>query len=252
MVTENKKTRRKTYKEYLLQFFTLFFAILLGAIAENFREQYTAEVLERNMEKETLMAMINDLKTDISNLNKSIDLKREKEVIAEKLVTAFTNNEYKKTTKDIYYYARIMTSREAFAASDGAVTQLQNSGGYSMIKNKLIIDQINRYHYLKEKIYKLNDTEDLILIEYRKVASKLFKADVFSKMLNANKYKTFKYYIKPLDNNVPLFLNDKALINELLFWISSENGNQSASIAQMVELKSHVKVMIETIELHIK
>ena len=55
-------------KDYFIQFLMLFLAIFFGAVGENYRQQYTDEVVERNMEKETLEAMVNDLKTDIENL----------------------------------------------------------------------------------------------------------------------------------------------------------------------------------------
>jgi hypothetical protein len=66
---ENKKVSQ--FKDYFLQFLMLFLAIFLGAIGENYRKQYTDEVVERNMERETLQAMINDLKTDVINLDNS-------------------------------------------------------------------------------------------------------------------------------------------------------------------------------------
>ena len=240
------------FKEYFLQFLMLFLAILLGAIGENYREQYTNEVVERNMERETLNAMANDLKTDLVNLEKSINNKTDKELLAKKLIEYISSDNISTYTKDIYYCARAMTSREAFSASEGAVTQLQNSGGYSMIKNKGIIDQINKYHYLKEKIYKLNDTEEHILIQYRIAASKIFKASIFSSMLNAKEYKNYKFNIKPLEGNVEMFSVDPSLINEFVFWVSSANGNQSSNKAQMLLLEQQGKNLINSIEQHLK
>ena len=225
-------------------------AIILGAIGENYREEYSNENIERNMERETLIAMANDLSTDTMNLDKSIKNKSEKEILAKKLIYLITANNIN-NTKDIYYCARVMTSREVFSASEGAVTQLQNSGGYSMIKSKKIIEQINKYHYLKEKIYKLNDTEEHILIQYRIAASKIFKADVLSNMLNANEFKNYKYSIKPLDKNVLLFATSPSLINEFVFWVSSANGNQSSNKAQMLLLKELGKELIKSINEHL-
>ncbi len=239
------------FKEYFLQFLMLFLAIILGAIGENYREQYTGEVVERNMERETLKAMANDLNMDIMNLDKSISHKADKEVLAKKLIESINEKDISTHTKDIYYCARVMTTREAFSASEGAVTQLQNSGGYSMIKSKTIIEQINKYHYLKEKIYKLNDTEEHILIQYRIAASKIFNAAIFSSMLNAKEYKNYKYSIKPLENNVALFSMNPALINEFVFWVSSANGNQSSNRAQMMLLKEHAKELIASIQQHL-
>lgn len=239
------------FKEYFLQFFLLFLAIILGAIGENYREQYTSEVVERNMERETLQAMANDLNMDVINLEKSIKHKTDKEILAKKLIKSINEKDVFNHTKDIYYNARVMTTREVFSASEGAVTQLQNSGGYSMIKSKKIIEQINKYHYLKEKIYKLNDTEEHILIQYRIAASKIFNAEIFSNMLNADEYKNYKYSIKPLEKNIALFSNNPALINEFVFWVSSANGNQSSNRAQMMLLKEHAKELIKSIDKHL-
>lgn len=247
---ENRKGSQ--FKDYFLQFLMLFLAIFLGAVGENYRQQYTDEVVERNMERETLEAMINDLQTDVVNLDNSIKNKSEKGILANKLITLLNDSVVTLNTKEIYYCARVMTTRDAFSASEGAVTQLQYSGGYSMITNKSIIDQINKYHYVKEKIYKLNETEEHILIQYRIAASKIFKADVFSSMLDAEKYKGYKYYIKPLEIDINLFSTNPNHINEFVFWVSSANGNQSANKAQMLILKQHSQDLILSIQKHLK
>jgi hypothetical protein len=247
---ENKKVSQ--FKDYFLQFLMLFLAIFLGAIGENYRQQYTDEVVERNMERETLQAMINDLKTDVMNLDNSIKNKSEKGELAKKLIILLNDSVVSLNTKEIYYCARVMTTRDAFSASEGAVTQLQYSGGYSMITNTSIIDQINKYHYIKEKIYKLNETEEHILIQYRIAASKIFKADVFSSMLDAEKHKDYKYYIKPLETDIKLFSTNPTNINEFIFWVSSANGNQSANKAQMLLLKQNSLELISSIQKHLK
>ena len=248
-VVENKKVNQ--FKDYFLQFLMLFLAIFLGAVGENYRQQYTDEVVERNMEKETLEAMSNDLQTDIINLDNSIKNKTEKGILANKLIGLLNDSIVSINNKEIYYCARVMTTRDAFSASEGAVTQLQYSGGYNMITNKSIIDQINKYHYIKEKIYKLNETEEHILIQYRIAASKIFKADVFSSMLDAEKHKNYKYYIKPLEKDIRLFSTNTNHINEFIFWVSSANGNQSANRAQMLILKQHSLELISSIQKHL-
>ena len=248
-VVENKKVNQ--FKDYFLQFLMLFLAIFLGAVGENYRQQYTDEVVERNMERETLEAMSNDLQTDIINLDNSIKNKTEKGILANKLIGLLNDSIVSINNKEIYYCARVMTTRDAFSASEGAVTQLQYSGGYNMITNKSIIDQINKYHYIKEKIYKLNETEEHILIQYRIAASKLFKAAVFSSMLDAEKHKNYKYYIKPLETDIRLFSTNTNHINEFIFWVSSANGNQSANRAQMLILKQHSLELISSIQKHL-
>ncbi len=247
-----RKKVRSEIKEYFLQFLMLFLAVLLGTVSENYRENYSNEVKERNMERETLKELANDLNTDIINLEKSIKNKAEKEEFAKNIIELISSKDIAKHTKDIYYYARVMTSREVFSASEGAVTQLQNSGTYKMIKNNQIIEQINKYNYLKEKIYKLNDTEEDILIQYRHAASKIFNASILSNMLDAVAHKNYKYYIKPLEKNVPMFSTNPTLINEFTFWVSSANGNQSSNRAQMLLLEEQGKKLISSIKVYLK
>lgn len=252
MHIDGRKKVRSEIKEYFLQFSMLFLAVLLGTVSENYRENYSNEVKERNMERETLKALANDLNTDIINLEKSIKNKAEKEEFAKKIIELIGSKDIAKHTKDIYYYARVMTSREVFSASEGAVTQLQNSGTYTMIKNNQIIEQINKYNYLKEKIYKLNDTEEDILIQYRHAASRIFNASILSNMLDAESHKNYKYYIKPLEKNVPMFSTNPTLINEFTFWVSSANGNQSSNRAQMLLLEAQGKKLISSIKVYLK
>ena len=252
MEIDIQKRHRNEFKEYFLQFLMVFLAVVLGTIGENYREHYSNEVNERNMERETLQALSNDLTTDLANLEKSINNKSEKEDIAKNLITLIGDKNILAHTKDIYYCARVMTTREVFAASEGAVNQLQNSGAYSMIKSQIIIEQINKYNYLKEKIYKLNDTEEHILIQYRIAASKIFNATILSNMLNVKEYKNYKYYIKPLEANVAMFSTNPLLLNEFIFWVSSANGNQSSNRAQMLLLEEHGKQLIKSIEMHLK
>ena len=252
MEVSDQEYNKKNLKNYFLQFLMLFLAIIFGAVGENFREQYTLDVMERNMERETLLAMISDLKADMINLDKSITNKSDKEELGKILIQLLSNEDYSNQTKDIYYCARAITSRVIFSASEGAVNQLQNSGGYGLIQNKIIIDQINKYQYQKEKVYKLDETEEHILIQYRIAASKIFNAIIFSSMMNANEYKDYKFNIKPLEINVPLFSNRPDQINELIFWVSSENGNQSSCRAQMLLLKKLGQELIESIQKHLK
>jgi hypothetical protein len=66
-------------------------------------------------------------------------------------------------------------------------------------------------------------------------------------MLNVEKNKDYKYFIKPLEKNEPLFSTNSSDINNLIYWISSENGNQSSNMNQMKILKTKGKELIHLI-----
>lgn len=234
-------------REHFLHFIMLFLAVILGAIAENMREKY----IENSREHEYLHFLVNDLCQDTLQLNKCIRARQEKLVGSTKLI-GLLNKPKITETKDIYYLARLMTRVENFDGVDGALNLLQFSDGYRIIKNEKIINLINEYQYIRKSVYNLNKTEDEILIQYRNAASKVINAYVFSEMLNLEKNAKYKYFIKPLDENIPLFSYEKSNINNLIFWISSEKGNQSININQMKFLKLKGDELIKEINSEIQ
>jgi hypothetical protein len=235
------------FKENLLHFFMLFMAVLLGAFAENLRENF----IEHKKEYEYLHSLVEDLSQDTIRLNSCIDARIEKNIEASTLIKLLSNDKLE-NTKDIYYYTRLMTKVESFEGVDGTLNQLSFSGGFSVIRNSEIIKEINDYLFLRKVVYSLNKTEEDILIQFRIASSKVIKSSIFSEMLNVEKNKNYKYYIKPLETDENLFSNNKSDINNLIYWTSSENGNQSSNMNQMKALKSKGVKLIHLIKSEIE
>jgi hypothetical protein len=231
------------FKEHLLHFFMLFMAVVLGAVAENLRENY----LDKTKEKEYLSSLVSDLGHDEVNLSKCINARAEKTVVGNKLISLLSQDKIS-NEKDIYYYTRLMTKVESFEGVDGALNQLQFSDGFRLIENKEIINKINDYLYIRKTVYALNKTEEEILIQFRIASSQVVKAGIFSEMLNVEKNKQYKYFIKPLERDEKLFSYDKYNLNNLVYWTSSENGNQSTNMNQMTLLKKKGAELIELIK----
>ena len=235
------------FKEHFIHFLMLFLAVLLGALAENFRENY----IEKNKEHEYLTSLVYDLGQDTMRLNACIDSRHEKNKNATNLISLLSQPVIT-NTKDIYYLTRLMTRVESFEGVDGTLNQLQFSGGFRVIQNQKIIKGINDYLYIRKKVYNFNAVEETILLQLRNSTSQVVKADVFSQMLNPELNKDYKYFIKPLDKEEPLFSSDKTKLNNLTYWISSEKGNQSLNLNQMEQLKNKGKELMNLIESDIK
>lgn len=231
------------FKEHLLHFFMLFMAVVLGAVAENLRENY----LDKTKETEYLSSLVSDLGHDKINLNKCINARAEKTIVGNKLISLLSKEKIS-NEKDIYYYTRLMTKVETFEGVDGALNQLQYSDGFRLIENKEIIKKINDYLYIRKSVYALNKTEEEILIQFRIASSQVVKAGTFSEMLNVEKNKKYKYFIKPLENDEKLFSYDKTNLNNLVYWTSSENGNQSTNMNQMALLEKKGNELIDLIK----
>lgn len=230
------------FKEHFVHFLMLFLAVLLGAVAENLRENH----IENNNEREYLTSLVEDLGQDTLRLNSCINSRLEKNVNAQKLISLLGNDKIE-NTKDVYYLSRLMTKVETFEGVDGTFNQLQYSGGFKVIRHKKIIKKINDYLFIRKNIYSLNKTEEEILIQFRIATSKVVNSSLFSKMLDVEKNKQYKYYIKPLDKDEPLFSYNKTDINNLIYWTSSENGNQTSNMNQMKILKMEAIDLINLI-----
>jgi hypothetical protein len=235
------------FKEHFIHFLMLFLAVLLGALAENLRENY----IEKNKEREYLTSLVYDISQDTTRLNTCIESRFDKNQNASKLISLLKGPEIT-NTKDIYYLTRLMTRVETFEGVDGTLNQLQFSGGFRVIENQEIIKEINDYLYIRKNVYIFNQIEENILLQLRNSTSKIVNAEIFSTMLDAQKNKDYKYFIKPLDKNEPLFSYNKSDINNLIFWISSENGNQSLNMNQMELLKKKGIDLIKLIKSEIK
>jgi len=235
------------FKEHFIHFLMLFLAVLLGALAENFRENY----IEKNKEHEYLTSLVYDLGQDTMRLNTCIDSRHEKNKNATSLISLLSQPIII-NTKDIYYLTRLMTRVESFEGVDGTLNQLQFSGGFRVIQNQKIIKGINDYLYIRKNVYNFNAVEETILLQLRNSTSQVVKADVFSQMLNPELNKNYKYFIKPLDEEEPLFSSDKTKLNNLIYWISSEKGNQSLNLNEMEQLKNKGKELMNLIESEIK
>jgi hypothetical protein len=140
MGTEQPKKDKTPFKEYFLQFLMLFLAVILGAIGENYREQYTSEVVERNMERETLQAMANDLNTDMTNLDKSIKNKEDKEVLAKKLIDLISMKKIAENMPAVY---DLLPSQTYYDNAGSFVTLLNNTqdsshGAFSVNENTTV------------------------------------------------------------------------------------------------------------------
>jgi hypothetical protein len=133
---------QKKWKEYVFQFFMLFFAVFCGFLAEYQLEQ----TIERHREKEYIASFINDLKLDtaqiklrsrnIANASKGID----------SLLAMSKDLSHRENVRFLcYYYIRYVPTTILLVANDGTMQQLKNSGGLRLIKNKSAVDSILLY-----------------------------------------------------------------------------------------------------------
>lgn len=129
---------KKKWKEYILEFLMLFFAVTLGFLAENYRDVY--------IEKERAHELIFQLKADINNNINLIDsvVKRDK-LISQKFDSAMV---YLVTSSSIdtdSLYQNLPSNIYRFLSKNDIYNQMKSSGSLRYIKDTVLLEKILNY-----------------------------------------------------------------------------------------------------------
>jgi len=201
-------THKKKWAEYLLEFLMLFLAVFLGFVAENIRE----DKVERHREKEYLRSMLDDLKSDTSNINtfyKNADSTIERVDSLISLLRRPDRNAYGQT---MYFYARVITTKVGrFILADRAFEEMKSSGSLRLINNEPLSDSVSRYYAEQTRFKEQAELQIVRMTSYSELVTEVFDGAVFQRMLQR-----FPYKVNPPDGNPTLLTNDPARINKLI------------------------------------
>jgi hypothetical protein len=135
---------KKNFREYFLEFLMIFLAVTLGFLAENLRERIT----DRSKEKEYIESMIQDLKSDTAQTNRSIrDIRAQ--VFGMDTLEMLLNPDINKNDSAVftcYRQAEYMASENTMNFSGRTITQLFSSGNMRLIKKQAVSDRISEYY----------------------------------------------------------------------------------------------------------
>lgn len=148
----------KKWKEYISEFFMLFFAVFLGFMSESYLEYK----VERHKEYDYVLGMKLDLQSDTAEMAirikgmesmKRMGLKLEKMLYYDK----FTDDDI----DSIYLISTNFTATLIVPNfTTGTIDQLKNAGGYRLIKNEELVRKISDYDRWKKTI---NIQENILL-----------------------------------------------------------------------------------------
>ena len=192
-------TARKKWTHYLWEFLMLFLAVFCGFLAENQREHY----IEHQREKQYIASLINDIKSDLYQLD-DLDKEWEKSLeAADSLLTCLTGKEIYTNSCPAFQLVYRSTGFTDFVSNDGTIQQLKNSGGLRLLRKSKIADSIMSYQKTVDRINikqaAMNEAQ-----QYRSRITDLF--DVINISL-AN------------DEDIPLLNGDKKALNSAYNYI---------------------------------
>ncbi len=176
-VHENKK-----WKEYLFQFFMLFLAVFCGFLAEYQLEHK----IETDREKQFIQSLVNDINADTARIKVIINQRNIREQRLDSLSFLMNNDTPVVVTNIIYYYAALAARSLAFRfiPNDGTMQQLKNSGAFRLIRKRSVADSIASYDVRVRSFLRHAETEEDLILDYRRAAALIFDALVFDRLLD--------------------------------------------------------------------
>jgi len=205
-VHHHAHTARKKWTHYFWEFFMLFLAVTAGFLVENQREHF----IEHKREKQFIITMIEDLKSDTIQIMQNIVYRKKRESMCDSLISCL--NDYRNKGSDTYYYARNLSRPQYFYPNDRTLQQLKNSGALRLIRNLPASDSIMSYDQQIRYLLILSEDERSIRDGFRDLVGTIFDGNILYSQIDTT---DFANYNKPAGNPL-LFMQDAFSINKII------------------------------------
>ena len=214
------------------EFLMLFIAISLGFFVENYREG----LVDRQKEKEIIASFINDLETDIKELDVVIQRREIREKRIDSIIYILNNGLQDDYGKNLYYYARYLPRPFVFWANNTTNEELKYSGNFILIKNQKIIDTLLQYNDNYVFIDFIREREEYLVRRLFDQINVIFDPKVFDEM---NVYDI--EFVYP-SGNPKINIKSKEAINTFL---SNLHYVKTVNLGQLGLFRKHQKKAIE-------
>ena len=133
----------KNWKSYFWEFLMLFLAVFCGFLAEYQLEH----VIEHDREKQYIESMMADMREDSAKINFSLIFLNKQLAGFDSLLQNIYNRPYTDSSLKMMYLVQLKYThnRDAVRFTKRTITQLKNSGGLRLIRNKAASDSIITY-----------------------------------------------------------------------------------------------------------
>jgi hypothetical protein len=170
--------RKKRFKEYLLEFIMIFLAVTLGFLAENIRETLS----EKKNAKEYAKLLVNDLNSDIGELNRTCHVLKRIIDSGDSLSLLIRSGDIRKIPSGkLYYYEYWSGWQWKVTPRDATLKQLESSGAMRYLGNVALIKKILDYEETLKIIGLLEDNISVEKAENWSLVQRVFDGFYFRK-----------------------------------------------------------------------
>ena len=232
--------KKKNFKEYFLEFLMIFLAVTLGFIAENIRES----ISEHQRAKSFASSMIEDLKTDTTQLNSYISYYSYAENNIDSFMDLLSRNDPANIPSGkLYWYGLFGGASGNFISNDATFEQMKSSGSISFFKPKLA-KEVAKYDRLCRQMQASDETGREIYTEVRKTRARIFEFkynDIANQIFLKNKISFRQARIDSfIATNPSLLSYDKILFNEYAELVRSRFIERDVALAKKILAQAEV------------
>ena len=230
--------KKKNWKSYLKEFFMLFLAVFCGFLAENYRESLSSQKIE----KEYILSLVEDLKTDTANLSFYIAFRKEKSVLMDSLAEMMLSEQRNLFGNQMYFLARQVFNEQAFFYADGTIQQLKNAGNLRLIRKRNVVNALLPYEKKVKVLEGWDENDNRTKSTFREMGGKVFNSSELNKTMDSE-----MKFIMPT-SNPQLITDDFAIINEIAFQIHYLSKMTKGNSLRGESLKSDAGRLLELIQ----
>jgi hypothetical protein len=188
-------------KIHFFEFMMIFFAVILGFVAENARENY----VNKKKEKVIAQSLYEDLKADTSIIQKNYKEKAWIELKFDSVQNILESGDLYEKNEFIYYVERYLSFNTIITSQDATFQDLKSSGNFKYIKEVNLYKKISNYYTLfkrYEDIYGTNSSVDKN--ELSQMESKLFNPRDLISLDNNKSTDFYSLALRPVERLKPI------------------------------------------------
>jgi hypothetical protein len=229
---------RKKWSHYFWEFFMLFLAVTLGFFVENQREHF----VERKREKEFMISLIKDLKSDTFQLSRLKTYRQNRLRNIDSIFIFFLDHTSGSVSASEYFLVSKLFGHAAFFQNSGTLDQLKNSGGLRLIRQRNVVDSIESYDQQVKRMALRDIYETNFFVDVNKVSQNLFDSRGLLKI-----YVDTANYKKPITPFETIKLNEQYL-NDFLNSIRTLQLTVKQNQDLQITIKHKATLLIDLIK----
>ncbi len=204
----------------------LFLAVFCGFLAEYQLEHK----IEKDREKQFIKTYIEDLKSDTASIRTVILTRNNKIERLDSFMLLLRHKKIKGFENELYTFSRWIIRHFTFRSNDRTISQLKYSGSLRLIRKEETVDSIISYQQLVESLNRIQDAEQVEMMNTYPLISRMFSAFVYDDMV------TPTGITRPA-GNPPLRSYDEQLQADMAFYVHQLKGTSLIIKQRLQQIK---------------